>query len=230
MNEVLARPILGERGVNPPATPESVRDSRGFAARARSGFMSLLQRRRDEIPLLRAAVKVHERPDLLLQRLQNRDDSALEPFIQATQSSAYRLAMSILNDRDRCQDVLQDVYLIVFQKAAQLRDTEKWKSWFSQIVVNRCRQEFRERRLEPLDDIDLPSPDGHTEQVEQRLDLRQALARLPEQDRSVLTLREVMQLSYEEIATTLDIPLGTVRSRLFNARQRMLAALSERRA
>ena len=159
----------------------------------------------------------------LVERLQRGDDRALEAFIEATQAMAHRLAYSILQDRDRCQDVLQEVYLTVYQKIGQLENPAALRGWFSQILVNRCRQELRGRRFELLEDH---HQSGEVyEQVETRIDVQTAMAALPVDDRTVLTLREVCDLSYADIAENLQLPLGTVRSRIFNARQRLLAAL-----
>lgn len=165
----------------------------------------------------------------LIERLQKRDDTALEAFIERTQDMAYRLAYSILSDHERCEDVLQEVYLTVYQKIDQLQNPQALRAWFSQILVNRCRQELRGRKLESLDELPPalePGVYGMAESVDQKLDVREAMSQLPASDQAVLTLREVMDLSYQEIAESLRVPLGTVRSRIFNARQRLLAALS----
>ena len=191
------------------------------------------------LPMTRllAAIMPKRRPDeatlrpvsqleLLVERLQRKDDTALEAFIEATQAMAHRLAFSILQDRDRCQDVLQEVYLTVYQKIDQLQSPAALRGWFSQILVNRCRQELRGRRFETLEDHLEPQGTDACEEVETRLDVQAAMARLPVDDRTVLTLREVCDLSYADIAENLQLPLGTVRSRIFNARQRLLAALT----
>ena len=180
-------------------------------------------RRRDETSSAQSPVSL----EALIHRLQRRDDTALEEFIATTQDMAYRLAYSILPDHQRCQDVLQEVYLTVYQKIDQLQNPAAMRGWFCQIVVNRCRQELKGRRLESLDELPFePGVHGMAESVHQKLDVASALHKLPTLDRAVLTMREVMQLSYQEIADNLKVPLGTVRSRIFNARQRFLEALS----
>lgn len=170
-----------------------------------------------------------ERLESLLERLQRGDTAALEAFIGQTQGMAYRLAYSILADRDRCQDVMQEVYLTVYQKIGQLREPAAFKGWFSRILINRCRQELRGRKLESLDELpesSSPSQDGMADRVHDRMAVQEAMAQLAPHDRAMLTMREVLELSYQEIAESLEIPLGTVRSRLFHARQRLLAVLS----
>lgn len=157
----------------------------------------------------------------LVERLRSGDSGALQTFVENTQQQAYRLAFSLLQDPHQCQDALQDSYLTVFEKIHQLRDEAALKSWFSQIVVNRCRQQMRLRSWEEVPDA--PAPPTC---LAEKLDVQAALAELTTIERTVLTLREVMDLSYQEIAQVLSVPLGTVRSRLANARARLLQKLT----
>jgi RNA polymerase sigma-70 factor (ECF subfamily) len=164
----------------------------------------------------------------LVERLRKGDDEALGPFIEATQRYAFRLARSLLGDDEQCKDVVQDAYLVVYREIARLRDVKAFRTWFSRIVVNRCKRLLKGGRTESLDVLieagHAPAVAGEQAGVELREDLKRALATLTEIDRSVLMLREVMQLSYDEIASTLGIPIGTVRSRLSEARRRLIAA------
>ncbi len=164
----------------------------------------------------------------LVERLQRGDQSALEELIRATEGLGFQLAWSLLGDRHKCEDVLQDAYLAVHSSIAQLRDVTLFKSWFCKIVVNRCRRVLRERPTESLDRLLeggwTPSTAEMAERVQDRLEVGEALAGLPVSDREILNLREVLEMSYQEIADTLEIPLGTVRSRLSAARLRLMAA------
>jgi len=182
----------------------------------------------------RSPATVTQQPDNLSQlvlRLQQKDNSALEAFITATQAMAYRLAFSFLHDQDLCQDVLQEVYLTVYQKIDQLRDPSALRSWFCQIVVNQCRQQLRRRANTSLDELDeLPSLEPMAERVDQKVDVHSALGQLNPQDQAILTLREVLDLSYQDIANSLQVPLGTVRSRLANARARLCNLLRKERS
>jgi len=162
----------------------------------------------------------------LVARLQKKDESALDAFITHTRPLAYRVAHSMLGDPHRCEDVLQDVYLAVYQKIGQLRDPQAFRGWFCSIVINRCRRLLRERTPEPLDDfLEVPASAGMAERVQDRLQVQDAMARLNDQDRVILTLREVFDMAYQEIADSLEIPVGTVRSRLAKARLRLLTEL-----
>jgi len=177
--------------------------------------------------------EVSPRRDLLarlVRRMQDGDGQALEVFIQETQQVAWRLAFSMLRDRHRAEDCLQDVYFTVHRSIHQLHDPHAAQTWLLRIVTHRCRRLLRSRPAASLEEmaesgIEPAAPDS-TEKTRERLGIEQALARLGAQDREVLTLREMMQLSYEEIAQGLQIPLGTVRSRLAKARQRFVQALT----
>lgn len=161
----------------------------------------------------------------LVVRLQRGDDSALAPLIRATQGLAFRLARSMLRDDDQCQDVLQDAYIAVYRGIQGLRDVSAFRGWFARIVLNRCKRHMRRRPARSLDVMlereQGPAVSGGESAIETREDLKRALAALSDQDRSVLMLREVVQMAYDEIATHLGIPIGTVRSRLAQARRRL---------
>lgn len=166
----------------------------------------------------------------LVQRLRDGDGNALEPLIAATRGMASRLAYSILHDRDLCQDVVQDVYITVYQKIHQLREVAAFKGWFTRIIVNRCRAELKHQpQLLEDHEEEVARMAASAEPLDEQLEVRQALESLSQLDRTVLTMREVMDLSYQEIAETLEIPVGTVRSRIFNARQRLLSTIQKGR-
>lgn len=159
----------------------------------------------------------------LVRLLQQGESGALEPFIEKTQTAAYRLALSYLKDEHAAQDALQEAYLLVYRRARQLHDPSAVKGWFFQIVRSCCHRVLRKRRPEdPLEELEGPNPDPVASRSVDRLSIETTFAQLKEQDRTVLTLREVWQLSYDEIASTLEIPVGTVRSRLAGARKKFL--------
>lgn len=168
----------------------------------------------------------------LVRRLQDGDESALEPFIARTHKAAWRLAVSMLRDPHLAEDCLQDAYLAVCRGVHGLRDPEAAHTWLLRIVTNRCRRLLRQRRPSSLDELAEtglePAAPDPTARTDTRLGVRSALTRLGHQDREVLALREVMQLTYDEIAATLKVPLGTVRSRLSKARARLAALLLAR--
>ncbi len=166
----------------------------------------------------------------LVRRMQDGDGQALEDFIHQTQGAAWRLAVCLLRDHHRAEDCLQDVYFSVYRSIHQVRDPYAAHTWLLRLVTHRCRRLLRTRPADSLEELaqkgSEPGVPDPTEATGDRLGVQQALARLGPQDREVLTMREMMQLSYQEIAEGLRIPTGTVRSRLAKARQRLIQALT----
>ncbi len=159
----------------------------------------------------------------LAERLQAREAGALEQLIERTQSACSRLAVSILKDPELSRDALQDAYFVVFQRIGQLRDCNAIKSWLFRIVTHCCHDILRRRGKEFQAEIEVAeaAPDL-AEGFGRQETIRATFAQLPEIDRTALALREVCSMSYEEMAEVLQVPLGTVRSRLAKARQRFI--------
>ncbi len=136
-------------------------------------------------------------------------------------SPIVNLAYQLLGDRDEAEDVAQDTFVQAFLHLKRFRGQSNLFTWLYRIAVNACRMRLRKRRPLPLPDVERSADSGFDEQVwilKQQVD--EVLRRLPEPLREVLILREMHELSYEQIAQVLRIPVGTVRSRLFTARQR----------
>jgi RNA polymerase sigma factor (sigma-70 family) len=177
--------------------------------------------------LLERVVKPDGEPPALedcVRCLQRGESAALERLIRATHTQAFRVAYTLLGDRHLCEDVLQDVYLTVYRKIEQLREPQAFRGWFRRIVVHECHRHLRRRGSESLDDqpeAALPQTQGH-DSVDTTLAVRQAFGQMSGSDRTVLAMREMLDLSYEEIADTLEVPVSTVKSRLFKARKRFL--------
>lgn len=169
----------------------------------------------------------------LIERLRLRDTSAFEPFIKKTESLGFRLAYQILGDYHLAQDVLQEAYLVVFRKIHTLKDPGAFRSWFCRIVINlgidSLRGKIRPVFLDAQDDAELAMLTHEVPFTERTLtmeDLRRALIRLSPRERTALILRDYLGFAYEEMAKTLDIPLGTVKSRLAEARRKLAGILS----
>ncbi|ODT78691.1 hypothetical protein ABS71_01585 [bacterium SCN 62-11] len=149
---------------------------------------------------------------------------SLEAFIQRTQSDCSRVAYSILRDPELTRDALQETYLLVFRKIDQLREPAQAKSWLLRILTRCCQHLLRRRGAPPAPEPDDEPPDPQQPDLEEtvwrRQELRATFAQLNDQDQTILALREICSLSYEELSEVLGIPVGTVRSRLSKARLR----------
>ena len=138
-------------------------------------------------------------------------------------SGAHALAIQILGNPEDAADAVHDAFAVVLRKP-DAYDASKgpFKPWFLRVVRNRSIDLLRKRRpTEPFAD-DLPSshvtPEASLEKEQSDRELQQALARLTDEQRQILVLRDYMDLSYAEIALVLDIAAGTVMSRLHRAR------------
>lgn len=152
---------------------------------------------------------------------------------KALRPTLYRLAWSWCHDEQLAEDLTQEALARAMERIDQLRDAGQLKMWLCRILSNLHKDYLRARReCVDCDAVALAaeeSPElalGRLETVEQ---VRAAIARLNHDQRKVLTLVDLMEFSYAEVAGILDIPVGTVMSRLNRARTRLRALLSEER-
>jgi RNA polymerase sigma-70 factor (ECF subfamily) len=179
-----------------------------------------------------------------LESLANRsstgDARAFELLVQKTHRLAYQLALRMLGNREDAEDVLQDSYLRVWSGLPGLRDRGVVLGWICSIIRNvaadRIRRHGRQRRRidysveldRLLEDTaaDQPDPEERVADIQHSKTIATALASLRDKHRAVLLLREIDGMSYDEISVALDIPIGTVESRLYRARRELAAKLA----
>jgi RNA polymerase sigma-70 factor (ECF subfamily) len=141
---------------------------------------------------------------------------------------AYRLAGAILRDPSESRDAVHDAFITAWQRWPSLRDQTKFDSWFKRIVVNVCRERLRVTTRRASSDIEsqtsLPAP-GPSLEIHERLLVEESLTRLKPDDRIVIALRYFHDLKVGGIATVLDVPPGTVKSRLNHAHSRLRAVM-----
>lgn len=169
-------------------------------------------------------------------RLQARDESALAEVIAAYGERITAVVAGVLRDRSAVDDVVQATFTKAWFRIASFKGDASLYTWLYRVAVNAAKDyvKARSRRpLTPLDDTiaaripaDAPPTLEGLERRELRLRVRAAVASLPERYRTVLALRELEGLTYQQIAEVLDLSLGTVESRLFRARRRLQAVLA----
>lgn len=175
----------------------------------------------------------------LLRRAQDGDEAAFGDVMRANYDRVFRRVVSIVRNEHDARDVSQEVWLSVWKNLKEYRGEAKFSTWLYSIATRRSIDHLRSRRrwferfLPFLSDGEAPeateptmaassNPRREMEAAERTARFERALESLPPKHRSVLALREVEGLSYEEIAQTLNCRPGTVMSRLFKAR-RLLA-------
>ncbi len=170
-----------------------------------------------------------------LQRCQQGDVEALGVLFELFGDQVYRQCLNVLGVPADAEDATQEVFLRVFAKAGTFVGRSRVSTWIHRLTVNFCLNLLKSRKRRAMPSLDampglgpLEHVDG-SQAVERRETadkVRQILAQMPEEARTIFLLREVEELSYRDIAEILDLPQGTVMSRLSRARDkfRQLAA------
>ncbi len=151
------------------------------------------------------------------------DLEAFDRFMTRYRDRAVRLAALVLRRPDEAEDVVQEAFLRVYGQIHQYRGECRFYTWFYRIIIrcclNRMRVPYWKREREFLSQVHWePSSNPHNK-TEARLTINHLLDRLSPPLRAALLLREVEGMEYSEIAEALEIPVGTVRSRLNSARE-----------
>ena len=156
-----------------------------------------------------------------IKRCQQGDREAFRHLVERYQKRAVGHAVAILFDRDDAEDAVQEAFIDAFQAIGRFDTSRTFYQWFYVLLRNRCYKLTAKRRpTENLDDVQLlASQPGTVDDT--RWALEKALHSLTPEEREIVSLKYFSGLSYDELATHLQIPRGTVMSRLFNARQRL---------
>lgn len=163
----------------------------------------------------------------VIKRCQQGDREAFRHLVERYQKQAVAQAMVILFNRDDAEDAVQEAFIDAFKAIGTFDTSRTFYQWFYVLLRNRCYKiTGRRRPTESLDEASLlVSPPGMTDET--RLAIEKALRSLTREEREIVSLKYFSGLSYDELAAHLQIPRGTVMSRLFYARQRLQGKLSE---
>lgn len=164
---------------------------------------------------------------------QQGDKHAFSELVTRHQDAVYRFLMRLTRMPDTALDLTQDAFLRAYQSMHGWRPEAQWKTWLFQIARNlaidllRREQRVRFVELTPEHDTVCPDagPEARMETVQRYRMLEAALATLVPEHREILLLREIEDMSYEEIAVILEINIGTVRSRIARARAALLTQI-----
>lgn len=171
----------------------------------------------------------------LIDQVKAGDLEAFEKLVEITRQTGLNIAYGILHNFSDAEEVLQEAYLQVYLNIQKLKSAEAFRSWFGKIITHLA---FRKSKLNgrfkqiPLDEINevedtfIDNPEEFTLKQEEKDILFKTLITLPDEYRAALILREWEGYSYREISEVLDIPLGTVKSRIFSARGMLFKKLT----
>jgi RNA polymerase sigma-70 factor (ECF subfamily) len=180
---------------------------------------------------LKGAALAHDDDHALLARCRDGDDDAFAVLVDRHQARIARLALQMLGDPEEAQDVAQDAFVRLYTSLRSFRGEASLSTWLYRVVVNLCHRrlgKLRRRGTTYLADTalgadDWPSDDARPHdrlaRQEQLREVRRAVASLSPKYRAVIALRYFHDLSYRDIAAVLRLPLGTVESRLHDARR-----------
>lgn len=171
----------------------------------------------------------------LIEKLKRRDEAAFSIFVLRYQERVFRLLVRMLGDRAEAEDLAQEVFISVFKSIDGFRGDAQLSTWVYRVAANHCRNRIKymvRRRRQLTDGYDEQSDEaaesagnGRSEAPDQLMEarqtermLQQGLLALDEEQRTLVVLREVEHLSYEEIMAITGLPEGTVKSRLHRAR------------
>ncbi|MGC8971684.1 MAG: RNA polymerase sigma factor [bacterium] len=171
----------------------------------------------------------------LIKLAQKGDEKAFEEIVNRYSNRIINLATQIMGSRDEGWDVAQEVFISIWRNIESFDSARSLYPWIRRITINACYEELRKRgksketSLDDVEDdepsIDVPdetySPEDTFDRIELKEVIEKALGSLPEHYRTTLWLRVVENLTYEEIAETLNINIGTVKSRINMARKLM---------
>ena len=177
----------------------------------------------------------------LVRRAQRNERGAFDLLVLKYQHKVIKLVARLLRDPTEAEDVAQEAFVKAYRALGSFRGDSAFYTWLYRIAVNTARNAIASRQRRPLDyeaelsegeqlnlasrlrDDDTPEATALSEEI--RVTVNQAIESLPEDLRTAIVLREVEGLSYEEIAAAMDCPVGTVRSRIFRAREAVDRAL-----
>ena len=151
------------------------------------------------------------------------DMEAFRHVVEHYQAEAIGHAVAILGNREDAMDAVQEAFIDTFQALDRLDLTRRFYPWFYAILRNRCYKLAagrKRREVSSSDGIEILAPTSNFRPEDTML-LEQAMFELPAEDRELITLRHLDGLSYQELAERLEVPQGTIMSRLYHARKRL---------
>ena len=172
-------------------------------------------------------------PDFgVLRKAQRGDERAFSIIVRAYQVPVFNYVLRLVGDRSLAEDLTQEVFLRVYQGLPRFSLPSKFTTWLFQVTKNRVLDELRAKERRPLTPVHLDDApylevlDQPAERVEAIDALWRAIEQLPVDLKMALLLRDVVGLSYNEIADSLEITLATVKWRIFKAREDVQVALA----
>ncbi len=179
----------------------------------------------------------------IIERVLDGDTNAFEELVLRYESTVYNLALRMVSNREDAADMTQEAFIKAYSSLPSFRGDSKFSSWLYRIASNVCLDFLRSKSRRPQSsltaesdddgDVQLEIPDpaaGPEEQLMKKLSMQslsEGLKLLPDNQRQILTMRELGGMSYADIGAALSLEEGTVKSRIFRARKKLCTFLLE---
>lgn len=172
---------------------------------------------------------VREEPVGLIERACEGDGGAIEALVELYQDTIYSMAMTFTKNPHRAEDLAQEAWIRILKGLSGFRAGSRFSTWVYRVTMNTFLNSKRRKQLlveAEVEELEQPSRVNSLARVDTAVTVQDAVRSLPHEFRAVVALRFVADLSYKEIAQVLDVPLGTVQSRLKRGLERLEQALS----
>jgi RNA polymerase sigma-70 factor (ECF subfamily) len=189
-------------------------------------------------------VKAKETDSTLINQAKSGDAQAYDKLLNKYRNSVYNLVYRMVRDIEEAEDLTQEAFIKAFNSLAQFNEDYAFSTWLYKIATNNCIDFFRKRKLQTLSldkpiqykdseiHQEIPDPELNPEKSilasERSSIIREAIETLPEKYYTAIVLRHTEEKSYEEISEILRLPIGTVKARIFRAREMLNKALKDR--
>jgi RNA polymerase sigma-70 factor (ECF subfamily) len=178
---------------------------------------------------------VTEPDEVLVRRFNEGDREAFGLLVERHERRVYNLAFRMLGKEEDARDATQDAFVAALRKLGGFRGEARFTTWMHRVTVNACYDLLRKQARQPMlrlvgeEDEHAPEPglpvEDHGDEVAGTTDVERALAEVPIEFRAVLVLHDLQDVAYDEIARILDVPVGTVKSRLHRGRIALAKAM-----
>ena len=202
----------------------------------------MIESRKENFPQRGCAVICDLTDTELVERCRRKDSEAFSILVDRHKRMVFSCAYRMVGDEQEAEDIAQDVFMRVYQALPNFRGDSKFSTWLYKIVSNVCLNRLRkvnpetvsieandeEQKFSPLrlaDSDDTPEANFEWKRFRERI--RNMVSALPPQYSEVVTLRHMKGMAYDEIASTLNLPLGTVKTHLFRAKERLREILEQ---
>lgn len=170
-------------------------------------------------------------------RVQNGETGLLDLLVRRYERPLFTFALRVVGERTAAEDAFQETFLRILRKRHTYRAGASFRPWLYQICLNICRDGLRKASRRPVSELPEslvladpgPGPEALSQQAVLAARIRQAIDALPDKHREVFILQYYQGMQYPEISEILEIPVGTVKSRMFHASQKLSLVLKDLR-